>query len=128
MHVDCDLYAGAIGALRHCVPKLAPGAIVLFDEMLVYPGFEEHEAKALFEVTEEGLQWEPLFSGGEKFAIVCGGVSKSVARRLAAQLGPVEPGAMEEYIKREQQAALGTDPPEVDPETGVDPGAPQEPV
>lgn len=70
VHVDCDLYAGAVAVLRHCAPKLGSGAIVLFDEVFEYAGFEEHEALALYEASEEGLRWEPLFSGGERFAII----------------------------------------------------------
>jgi hypothetical protein len=98
-HIDCDIYSGAIAALRHIAPKLAPGAIIAFDEIWEYPGFEEHEALALYEVSLEGLRWSPLFSGGERFAIVCG------------------PPAFD-----------ALDPPEVDPSTGIDPGSPVEVV
>lgn len=97
-HIDCDIYSGAIAALRHIKSKLAPGAIIAFDEILEYPGHEEHEIRALFEVTQEGLRWEPVFAGGERLAIVCG------------------------------SAAFALDPPEVDPSTGDDPSAPVEPL
>lgn len=98
VHVDCDLYSATKCVFDHVATMLAPGAIVAFDEIFEYPGFEEHEALALYEATESGLRWEPLFCGGERFAIVC----------------------------RPPVAAL--DPPEVDPATGRDPGAPEEHV
>lgn len=104
VNVDCDLYAGASAVLRHCAPKLAQGAIVYFDEVLVYPGFEEHEALAFYEATLAGLRWEMLVAGGEKFAVVCA--------------PPAVDGAVFD-------SAL--DPPEVDPATGRDPGDPSEP-
>ncbi len=65
-HIDCDLYAGAYSAL-HCLHTLfEDGAIVVFDELFNYPGFEEHEMRALYEVTGEGLEYEWLFiAGGE---------------------------------------------------------------
>ena len=72
VHIDCDIYSGAKCALDHVMPRLAPGAIISFDELLEYPGFEEHEMKALYEATEAGLQWEFIYVSGEKAAIICG--------------------------------------------------------
>ena len=65
VHIDCDLYSAAKCALSHVRPMLADGAIIAFDELLNYPGFEKHEMLALYEVTEEaGLQFEWLIAGG----------------------------------------------------------------
>lgn len=100
VHVDCDLYSSTKCVLGHVVPMLAPGAVVAFDEIFEYPGFEEHEALALYEATEVGLRWDPLFAGGERFAIVC----------RASDVSPYP----------------ALDPPEVDPVTGKDPAAPEE--
>lgn len=85
-HIDCDIYSGAICALRFVVPRLAPGAIVVFDEMLVYPGFEEHEIRALYEATVEfGLEWEFLFVGGERAAIQVTGKREGILHRLGVR-------------------------------------------
>lgn len=32
VHVDCDLYSSALLVLTHVVPRLVPGAVVVFDE------------------------------------------------------------------------------------------------
>lgn len=53
LHVDCDLYASTVTVLEHCMPRLAPGAVIVFDEFLNYPGWELHEAKAWREYLAE---------------------------------------------------------------------------
>jgi hypothetical protein len=49
LHIDCDLYSSTITVLRGLHENLVPGTILVFDELLNYPGCEEHELKALFE-------------------------------------------------------------------------------
>ena len=63
-HVDCDIYSAAACVLRHLPPRLAPGAVVLFDELVNYPGFEDHEMRALYEAHGRGLRWEWLAAYG----------------------------------------------------------------
>ncbi len=46
LHVDCDLYSSTVTVLEACIPRLAPGGIVAFDEFLNYPGWHLHEARA----------------------------------------------------------------------------------
>jgi predicted O-methyltransferase YrrM len=48
-HVDCDLYSSTCTVLEHIAPHLAPGTILVFDEYFNYPGWEQHEHKALME-------------------------------------------------------------------------------
>ncbi len=64
LHIDCDLYASARFVLEAIHPYLAPRAIVVFDELVGYDGFEEHEMRALWEATEvweEPLAaWRPI--------------------------------------------------------------------
>jgi predicted O-methyltransferase YrrM len=48
-HIDCDLYASTRTVLEHIAPRLAPGAILVFDEYFGYPGWEQHEHRALLE-------------------------------------------------------------------------------
>jgi predicted O-methyltransferase YrrM len=55
VHIDCDLYAGAKYALSYVAPFLINGAIIVFDELFAYAGFEEHEWKALYECVSENL-------------------------------------------------------------------------
>lgn len=46
LHVDCDLYSSTCTVLQHCMPRLADGAVVVFDEFFNYPGWRNHEARA----------------------------------------------------------------------------------
>jgi hypothetical protein len=32
LHVDCDLYDSTVTVLEHCLPKMSPGGIIIFDE------------------------------------------------------------------------------------------------
>ena len=47
MHIDCDLYSSTDQIFRHAEGLLAAGAIIVFDELLHYPGHEKHELLAL---------------------------------------------------------------------------------
>ncbi len=60
VHIDCDLYKGARYALHHIGPWLADGAIIVFDELWGYHGFDAHEWRALYEVAieEKGFSFE----------------------------------------------------------------------
>jgi hypothetical protein len=71
VHVDCDLYASAACALEHVQTHLAPGAVLVFDELLGYPGYEAHEWRALAEAVERGLriEWVCVSECGEKAAV-----------------------------------------------------------
>ena len=50
VHIDCDIYSSAAFVLTALEPRLAPGALLVFDELINYPGFEKHELKALLEL------------------------------------------------------------------------------
>lgn len=51
VHIDCDLYQGAKHALTCVAPFLVPGSIIVFDELINYEGYEDHEWRALYEVS-----------------------------------------------------------------------------
>lgn len=67
-HIDCDIYSAASCALTHILPMLADGAIIVFDELFNYPGFEEHEMKALYEAYQKGLRYEWIINYGRDLA------------------------------------------------------------
>jgi hypothetical protein len=59
LHVDCDLYSSSKYVLDKCTPFLQDGSIVIFDELINYPGYEECEWKAMNEwVNENNVQYE----------------------------------------------------------------------
>lgn len=49
VHIDCDLYSSTICALKILAPRIRPGTIILFDEYINYPGWQQHEHRALNE-------------------------------------------------------------------------------
>lgn len=69
LHVDCDIYSAAACVLSWAQPHLCPGAVIVFDELVGYPGFEDHEWKALGEAFDRGMRWEWLAAAGEGVAI-----------------------------------------------------------
>lgn len=49
LHVDCDIYSSTATALELFSNQIVPGTILVFDELYNYPGYENHEFKALQE-------------------------------------------------------------------------------
>jgi hypothetical protein len=49
VHIDCDLYAGARDALGLLSPLIRPGTVLVFDDLINYAAYKEHEVKALWE-------------------------------------------------------------------------------
>lgn len=61
LHLDADLYSSTTLVLEQVGPRLVEGTVVLFDEYLNFPGWQEHEHRAWTEhVARTGLQWEYL--------------------------------------------------------------------
>lgn len=50
VHIDCDLYSSTSTVLTLLAPRLSPNAILIFDELINYPSYAEHELKALREL------------------------------------------------------------------------------
>lgn len=49
LHVDTDTYSPARTILQATAHRLVPGSVVVFDELIGYPNWEEGESKALSE-------------------------------------------------------------------------------
>ena len=49
LHVDCDLYSSTQTVFDLLEPRLAPGALIVFDEYFNFPNWEEGEHKAFQE-------------------------------------------------------------------------------
>jgi hypothetical protein len=65
VHIDCDLYTSTVEALK-VAPLLAPGAILLFDELRGYPGWEQGEWRAL---VESRIRYELIGRCGQAYAL-----------------------------------------------------------
>lgn len=59
LHVDCDLHSSTRTVLQGLRHRIVPGTVIVFDDLLGYPGFEAHELRALEEfVTDGGRTYE----------------------------------------------------------------------
>lgn len=68
LHVDCDLYASTRDALTVLAPHLGRGTIIVFDEYLCNPGWQDEERRAFLEL---GVPYDYLaFSLFTKQAVV----------------------------------------------------------
>ncbi|MDV6012385.1 class I SAM-dependent methyltransferase [Haloechinothrix sp. LS1_15] len=52
VHIDSDIYSAAVTVLDHVGPRLRPGSVLVFDEFLNYPGWQQHEYRAWCEFVE----------------------------------------------------------------------------
>ena len=58
LHVDADLYSSAATVLDHVGPRLRGGSVIVFDEYLNHPGWEEGEHRAWTEfIARSGLDF-----------------------------------------------------------------------
>lgn len=61
LHIDCDLYSSTRTVLAEAGPRLVPGSVIVFDDLLGYPGYQQHELRAFEEfVAASNLAWELL--------------------------------------------------------------------
>lgn len=59
LHVDCDLYSSTRTVLAQADRRLLPGSVIVFDDLLGYPGYQHHELRAFEEFARDrGLQWD----------------------------------------------------------------------
>ena len=49
VHIDSDLYSSASFVLSHLASRLSAEAVLVFDELINYPGYTAHEMRALVE-------------------------------------------------------------------------------
>jgi len=60
LHVDCDMYSSTKTIFDNCAPRIVPGTVIVFDELVNYPEYKEHELKAFYEFilqTGHTFQW-----------------------------------------------------------------------
>jgi hypothetical protein len=59
LHIDSDLYSSAVTVLEGLAARIVAGTIILFDEYLNYPGWEQDEFRAFQEfVARHGVTYE----------------------------------------------------------------------
>jgi Macrocin-O-methyltransferase (TylF) len=61
IHIDCDLYSSTKCIFDTIGKYIVSGTVIEFDELYGYPGWREHEYKALTEFCQErGMKYEYL--------------------------------------------------------------------
>lgn len=66
LHIDCDLYSSTKTVFDLVKTQIADGCIIVFDELVNYPGFEQHEWKAWWEyVHDSSVSWEWIGMNGD---------------------------------------------------------------
>lgn len=65
MHIDCDIYSSTKYVLNTTRKYLAPGCVIIFDELVNYPGYKDNgELKAFYEFVIENkitFEWLGMF-------------------------------------------------------------------
>lgn len=70
IHIDCDLYSSTTTVLGLLTGRIVPGTVIVFDEYLNYPGWQEHEHKAFAEfLARTGLKYKYLGFASSEFAV-----------------------------------------------------------
>ena len=74
VHIDCDLYSSTKHVLHNLLPFMDDTCIVVFDELVNYPGYEDGELKALNEFVLENqdtikYEWIGMNCGGQTVAM-----------------------------------------------------------
>ena len=53
LHIDCDIYSSTKTIFENLKPYIKKGTVIVFDELVNYPAFREHELKAFYELLKE---------------------------------------------------------------------------
>lgn len=75
LHMDADLYSSTSTIFKALQSFIAPGAYIVFDELVNYEGYKDHEMKALYEMLQDT---------GRPLRIV--GISGTTAEQVLVQL------------------------------------------
>jgi hypothetical protein len=59
LHVDCDLYSSTVTILSNLKNSIVPGTVIVFDEYINYPGWQQDEFRAWQEhVAKYNIKYE----------------------------------------------------------------------
>ena len=70
VHIDSDLYSSAVTVLEGLRERIVPGTIILFDEYINYPGWEQDEFRAFQEfVARHGVTYEYIGFASSHYSV-----------------------------------------------------------
>lgn len=84
LHLDADLYSSTKTVLDGLADRIVPGTVIVFDEFLGYPGWQQGEFRAFQEfTTENGVRFEYIgwVPTGEQVAVRILPPDETTARR-----------------------------------------------
>ena len=105
LHVDADLYSSARTVLDLVGPRLAPDAVIVFDEYFNYPGWEQHEHRAWQEYVERTgvtFRYEGYTADNEQVVLRLTHVDESAVRRRPRDLHPGQAAVLDEVATARQ--------------------------
>ena len=87
IHVDCDIYSSTKTVFEMLHPFFENSIVIVFDELINYPNYENHEIKAFYEFLRSHPEWTVEWIGCKvPFEYRClrdnGADKQSVACRL----------------------------------------------
>jgi hypothetical protein len=70
VHVDSDLYSSAVTVLEGLRSRIVPGTVILFDEYINYPGWEQDEFRAFQEfVARHGVAYDYIGFASSHYSV-----------------------------------------------------------
>lgn len=78
LHIDCDLYSSTQTIFKFLREKIIPGTIIVFDEYINYPGWQQDEFRAFQEFCAENkvkYTYDSLVSRSEQVCVVINSIS-----------------------------------------------------
>jgi hypothetical protein len=63
LHIDCDLYSSTVDTFKNLKQMFQDNMIIVFDELINYPGYERHEILAFYEFLQTNPQWKVEWIG-----------------------------------------------------------------
>jgi hypothetical protein len=70
IHIDCDLYSSTKTVFDNFKDYIDTGTVIVFDELIHYPTYENHEYKAFCEFLEETGKHHEVVSMSERMSFV----------------------------------------------------------
>lgn len=70
IHIDCDIYASTNTVLQMLAPRIVSGSVLVFDEYLNCPGWQQHEFRAFQEfITQSGNRYRYIGFASSECAV-----------------------------------------------------------
>ena len=85
LHIDCDIYSSAAYVLSALESRLAKNAVIVFDELINYPEYAQHELKALLELQARTRRTVTVLGAGAPRLL--GRTPQAIRAALKAQNG-----------------------------------------